>query len=559
MKEFQNVLQRTILELPNAVNEMKVARNIAAPAEIRLKRFLHYGNEEAVYIPGHKQLKVEKLKSIEALVHKGKAADAVNIILKAHAGGYFAQREAVIFALAVCAKQKLSVPLKEAAYSAVKKICITSQDLFLFIKYLHDLGDKTNTGHGWKRAINDWYLSKETMELAEIVTKHRSHFQYTHKDIFKLSHIKTEDIGKRTVIMYVMRGLQEAVKQFSNEKDAQAVLTYLQAVEDFKHTTDVNVAARLIDSHTLTLEYVNTHEGLLKTREIWLSLIPTMTPNKLLDCLQTLSIRGLLKGNTPLVRRYYDALNNPTAVVESGIQPARVFIELRTYELSAKEKVALAVKLNREWATKKSAAAPKTNPIIVDAIHKLFKSSFKMLVPTGLRYLVAMDGRDKLWVNRCWHSRYVTLGEAAVLVALNLISAERDVVFGSFVAPQSHFSPISIAKESSIMELTSKVKARGVSVVPPLVHSVFSWAEANKKLIDVFIILGDNTLQVDRVGSELMRYRRTMQLPNTKIITCSLNGPCKRSREVQGNGQLCIFGFDEHTPRVIEGFSRGAF
>lgn len=65
---------------------------------------------------------------------------------QAVADGYIVQRDALIFALAVCAKQKTSVQLKESAYSAVKKICLTSQELFLFIKYLHDLGDKTNTG-----------------------------------------------------------------------------------------------------------------------------------------------------------------------------------------------------------------------------------------------------------------------------------------------------------------------------------------------------------------------------------------------------------------------------
>lgn len=55
-----------------------------------------------------------------------------------------------------------------------------------------------------------------------------------------------------------------------------------------------------------------------------------------------------------------------------------------------------------------------------------------------------------------------------------------------------------------------------ITPVPPIIKSVYNWSEANKKLIDVFIILGDNTLQVDNVADGLMLYRRTMQLPNTK-------------------------------------------
>lgn len=58
------------------------------------------------------------------------------------------------------------------------------------------------------------------------------------------------------------------------------------------------------------------------------------------------------------------------------------------------------------------------------------------------------------------------------------------------------------------------------SLVPPAIKNVFTWSEQNKKLIDVFIVLGDNTLQVAYVGPELMRYRRTMQLQNTKYDNC---------------------------------------
>lgn len=62
--------------------------------------------------------------------------------------GYVAQKDALIFALAYCAKQKVCAPLREAAYSAVKKICITSKDLFRFVKYTQDLGEnnKMTTG-----------------------------------------------------------------------------------------------------------------------------------------------------------------------------------------------------------------------------------------------------------------------------------------------------------------------------------------------------------------------------------------------------------------------------
>lgn len=60
--------------------------------------------------------------------------------------GYVAQKDSLIFALAYCAKQNMSVPLREAAYSAVKKICITSEDLFSFVNYCSKMGEKVSSG-----------------------------------------------------------------------------------------------------------------------------------------------------------------------------------------------------------------------------------------------------------------------------------------------------------------------------------------------------------------------------------------------------------------------------
>lgn len=57
-------------------------------------------------------------------------------------------------------------------------------------------------GHGWKRAVLDWYLSKDALKLAEIVTKHRRHFKFSHKDLFKLTHIKSSDPGMYPEILF---------------------------------------------------------------------------------------------------------------------------------------------------------------------------------------------------------------------------------------------------------------------------------------------------------------------------------------------------------------------
>jgi hypothetical protein len=50
-------------------------------------------------------------------------------------------------------------------------------------------------GRGWRRVVTDWYLRKEPIELSECVTKYRGQYGWTHRDIIKLSHPKSADVG----------------------------------------------------------------------------------------------------------------------------------------------------------------------------------------------------------------------------------------------------------------------------------------------------------------------------------------------------------------------------
>jgi 60 kDa SS-A/Ro ribonucleoprotein len=50
-------------------------------------------------------------------------------------------------------------------------------------------------GRGWRRVVTDWYLRKEPMELSECVTKFRGQYGWTHRDIIKLSHPKSANVG----------------------------------------------------------------------------------------------------------------------------------------------------------------------------------------------------------------------------------------------------------------------------------------------------------------------------------------------------------------------------
>lgn len=109
----------------------------------------------------------------------------------------------MVFALAVCCRQNKSEKLRKAAYDNVAKICASTQDFFLFIKFASKLCREKEVnyhtqgwGQGLRKAINNWYLSKEPLDLAKCVTKYRSRYGWKHKDIVKMAHTSANSPGK---------------------------------------------------------------------------------------------------------------------------------------------------------------------------------------------------------------------------------------------------------------------------------------------------------------------------------------------------------------------------
>jgi hypothetical protein len=70
--------------------------------------------------------------------------------------------------------------------------------------------------------------------------------------------------------------------------------------------------------------------------QVWTALIPHLPLGVLLQNLRRLGRLWLLKGNRPIVAKILDALNNQSAIAESNLHPALVFVTLRNYECLGK-------------------------------------------------------------------------------------------------------------------------------------------------------------------------------------------------------------------------------
>jgi len=120
--------------------------------------------------------------------------------------------ETLAFALAVCCRQTMSEKLRHAAYQSVGKICTTTEQFILFVRFTSKLKRENELcyltfgwGHGMKNAVNNWYMSQESLALAKCVTKYRGRYGWKHKDIIKLSHTVGKTPGKRRKLLFMRK------------------------------------------------------------------------------------------------------------------------------------------------------------------------------------------------------------------------------------------------------------------------------------------------------------------------------------------------------------------
>jgi len=93
---------------------------------------------------------------------------------------------------------------------------------------------------------------------------------------------------------------------------------------------------------SITLSFSDITVPLLKTvhffllshvhHQVWNAMIPHLPLRVLLQNLKRLGRLWFIKGNQPIVAKILDALNNQSAIGESNLHPAHVFVTLRNYE-----------------------------------------------------------------------------------------------------------------------------------------------------------------------------------------------------------------------------------
>lgn len=224
----------------------------------RLRRFLCLGSEGGTYYIGEKQLGIENADAILRLIGCGKGADVVKEIVEFSVEGRTAKQNPIIFALALCARDN-NLEVKKAAYTALTSVCRIPTHLFAFVEFCEALSKGTGWGRCHREAIKTWYLTKDAKHLAVAVTKYKQRNGWSHLDLLRLTHVKTDDPVHQCVFKYIVKGIDLATQEFNGKSEkTDEILAFLKAVETVL-TADEATAIDLIKKYGLVREHLPTH------------------------------------------------------------------------------------------------------------------------------------------------------------------------------------------------------------------------------------------------------------------------------------------------------------
>ncbi|XP_058791736.1 RNA-binding protein RO60-like isoform X2 [Phymastichus coffea] len=533
--------------------------------ETQLRRFLYIGKEKPEYQPGnwfvHQYYLVKNIPSIDELAGDPiKHYKIVNNIVAAKNKCLVQNNETLVFALAVCAQQEKNHTLRKSAYDAVKIICDTPERFILFNKFCSQISKqkdnpKNGWGHGWRRAVKEWYLSKSPMELAKIVTQYKSRYGWKHKDIIKLAHVPTRKDGLDLVLKYVLYGLKKIKEGFEyNEQSTgnEELIKYFESIEYFKNCQDEIRVAALVESLNLTLDHIPGH--MLKSEEVWNALVSSMNLTDLLKNLQRIHNLGFLKPNGIIVSKVIDIMSEKN-VTDEKLHPAVFLVTLKNYENSGKP-LSFEKRKVKEQAKRPLPPPPKVNKKIVDTLTKMLNYSFTTLQPTNVRYMITINMNKTMLDNGCWQCGNVNAAEAGCLIALSLLRAEKSVTVAIFT--DNGIQCVDVDMNSTLVQMMRKLEPTNVEAID--LSKPMLWAAKENKSINVFINVVDQIYKKSDSSEEgIKAYREIMNIPKAKLVNCAMCASSTYDKQEYDTDILTVCGFDEKVPKIIEAFARSYF
>lgn len=489
----------------------------------QLDRFLILGSEGGTYYVNERKLTIDNAKNVVALV-KSDGLAVVQRILEISKANRAPKREPAIFALAIAATMGDDVT-RAAALGAVREVCRIPTDLFSFAESLQALG---GWGRGKRNAIARWYTQGELDKLAYQVVKYRQRNGWTHRDLLRLSHPRTNEQGRQTLFNWIAK---EGEVKRTERKEMPAIVTAFEKAQ--KSGTDSRTLVPLIEKHKLTWEMLPTEA--LNDPKVWPALLENMPMQAMVRMLGRMTANGTLTQFGNHTKTVVDRLGNHELLRKSGIHPMKLLIAQRTYASGRGTKGSLT------WSP---------IPQISDALEEAFYASFGLIEPTGKRFLLGLDVSGSM--GSPMGDSGITCAEGTAVMAMVTARLEKNSFVYGFA---DTFKDLKITAKDTLESATRKVRDSNFGATNCSLP--MEYALQRKIPVDVFAVYTDCEFNTGHrhPSQALAAYRKAMGIP-AKLVVIGMTATNVTIADPADVGMMDVVGFDGATPELIADFAR---
>jgi len=517
----------------------------------RLDRFLVLGNEAGTYYASEQKLTIENAACVLRCLTSAPDGPArvVGRIVEISASGRAPKNDAAVFALALVASRGAAQPdAVRLAIAALPRVCRIGTHLFQFVAACRDL---RGWGRALRRAVADWYLTKDAGALAYQVLKYQQRNGWSHRDLLRLTHPKAAG-SLNDVLHWSVKGWPGV----GEAPHPNAALQRIWAFERLKRSPSAALACRMIRDYGLTREMIPTE--LLADASVWESLLEQMPFTAMLRNLATMTRVGLLTPLSSAANTVSAALADSDRLRKARVHPVAILTALKTYAQGHGERG-------------KNAWTPV--PQVIDALDGAFYKAFGNVEPTGKRWLLALDVSGSMGGSMVAGVPNLSAREASAALALVTAAVEPEHAFVAFTSDgwqstaagkgqwanlgyNNGISTLPISPRQrldDVVKTISGLPMGGTDCALPML-----WATEHRVAADVFVVLTDNETWAGAVHptQALQQYRQRMGIP-AKLIVVGMTATGFSIADPTDAGSMDVVGFDANVPALMADFAGG--
>lgn len=487
----------------------------------RLQRFLVLGTEGGTYYQSEMAVTEENYDSL-LLCLKDDGRKAVDQIVGISQAGRAVKNSPAIFALAIASAEKFNPYAHEYALASLPLVCRTASDLFEYISYVTKF---RGWGSALKRAVAEWYTSKDTDRLQYQMVKYQNRHGWSHRDVLRQAHPKTI-VGKMNN-MFLW-----ATKPEDEKLDLEG-LDLISAFEWVKETDSAERVVDLINDFKLPWEAIPSKWH--RNADVRMALLRSMPLTALIRQLGIYTNLELLTMKSEGEALIREALHNEDILRKARVHPFVILKALQQYAQGRGDKGSLT------W---------RPNPRILEWLEDAFYLSYGNVEPSNAKILLGIDVSGSMTSSLVAGLNNMRSSVAAAAQALVLVNVEPYV---DTIAYDTSAYAVQYNKRFSIGDSVLNVGGGGTNCSIPVL-----WATQNKQHYDVVINITDNETWYDNNNpSWAMKEYRDHVNPEAKQVIVAMTATGLSIGSPEDRRNLDIVGLDANVPQLITEFIKG--